>query len=79
MISQYFKHFSHAVKPGAVRIAVTRYDEDIEVTAWKQTDGSLTGVLINRSETARPICIRLNDREADVLLPPCAIADFSVQ
>lgn len=79
LISQYFEHFSHAVRPGAVRIAFTRYSEDIEVTAWKQTDGTLTGVLINRSETARPICIRLNDREADVLLPPCAIADFSIQ
>ena len=79
LISQYFEHFAHAVRPGAVRIASTRYEEETEVTAWKQPDGMLTGVLINRSDTAKPLCIRLNGQEANLLLPPCAIADFTIQ
>ena len=79
LISQYFEHFSHAVRPGAVRIASTRYSGDIEVTAWKQQDGRLAGVLINRAPEARPVCIRMNDQEADLLLPACSIADFSIQ
>ena len=79
LISKYFEHFSHAVRPGAVRIASTRYSGDIEVTAWKQPDGRLAGVLINRAPEARPVCIRMNDQEADLLLPACSIADFSIQ
>ena len=79
LISQYFEHFSHAVRPGAVRIASTRYAEEIEVTAWKQPDGVLTGVLINRATEARSLCVRLNDQEAELLLPACSIADFSIQ
>lgn len=79
LISQYLEHFSHAVRPGAVRIASTRYAEDIEVTAWKQPDGTLTGVLINRTAEAKSICIRLNDQEADVILTPCSISDFSIR
>ncbi len=79
LISRYFEHFARAVQPGAVRIASTRYGEETEVTAWKHPDGTLAGVLINRSAEARPVCIRLNDREADLLLPPKAVADFSVQ
>ncbi len=79
LISQYFEHFSRAVRPGAVRIASTRDSEDVEVTAWNQPDGALKGVLINRSAETRPVCVRLNDLEADLLLQPRSIADFSVQ
>ena len=79
LISQYFEHFAHAVRPGAVRIASTRYSDDIEVTAWKQPDGRLTGVLINRSAESRPVCIRMNDQEADLLLQPRSIADFAIR
>ena len=79
LISQYFEHFSHAVRPGAVRIASTRYGEDVEVTAWKQPYGMLTGVLINRTMETRPVCVRLNDQETELLLPACSISDFSIQ
>ena len=79
LISRHFEHFSRAVRPGAVRIASTRYGEDIEVTAWKQPDGTLTGVLINRTAEAGPVCIRLDDQEAGVLLPPRSICDFSIR
>ena len=79
LISQYFEHFAHAVRPGAVRIASTRYAEEIEVTAWKQGNGTLTGVLINRSAEARPVCVRLQNQEADLLLAPCSVADFTIQ
>ncbi len=78
LISRYFEHFAHAVRPGAVRIAATRYGEDTEVTAWKQPDGTLTGVLINRSETAAPVWIRLDGQEAALMLPPRSIADFAI-
>ncbi|MBQ6232227.1 MAG: glucosylceramidase [Clostridia bacterium] len=79
LISQFFEHFAHAVQPGSVRIAATRYAEEIEVTAWKQPDGTLAGVLINRSAEPKPICVRLRDQEAGLLLQPHSIADFTVQ
>ena len=79
LISQYFEHFARAVRPGSVRIAASRYGEEAEATAWKQPDGTLTGVLINRSEAASPVCIRLCGQEADLLLPPRSISGFLVR
>ncbi len=78
LISQYFEHFSHAVRPGATGIAATRYSDEIEATAWKQPDGTLTGVLMNRTGEIRPVCLRLDGLEADLMMYPFSVADFSV-
>ena len=79
LISQYFEHFARAAAPGSVRVAVSRYTDDIEVTAWKQPEGTLTGVLLNRAAEICPVCVRLGDREADLLLYPCSVASFRIQ
>ena len=60
-------------------IASTRYSDEIEVTACKQPDGRLAGVLINRSAESKPICIRMNVQNADLLLQPRIIADFTIR
>ena len=79
LISQYFEHFARAVQPGSVRIAATRYSEDVEVTAWRQPDGTLAGVLLNRARENCPVCVRLDGLEAELLLYPRSIAHFRIQ
>lgn len=44
----YIKQFSTVILPGAVRIGSTKYTDKIEVTAFKNTDGSTGIVLLNR-------------------------------
>ena len=74
----FLQHDFHDLKL-IFHIVSTRYEEAVEVTAWKQPDGTLTGVVINRTPETKPLCIRLNDQEATLLLPACSIADFSVR
>lgn len=45
----YIGHFSKVIKPGAVRIAFSKYLEDITMTAFKNLDGSIAVVMINRA------------------------------
>ena len=78
LLAQYYEHFAKAVVPGSVRIASSRYSDDIEVTAWKHPDGTLAMVLLNPSKEVRPICVRLNDQEADVILYPQSITSAAI-
>lgn len=65
--------------PGAVRVAISRYAGDIEATAWKWPDGTLALVMLNQSEEIRPVCVRLNDQEADLILYPRSILSARIR
>ena len=45
----------------------------------KRTDGTLAGVLLNRARENRPVCVRLDGLEAELLLYPRSIAHFRIQ
>ena len=79
LLSQYYEHFARAVVPGSVRIASSRYSNEIEVTAWKRPDDTLALVMLNQSDEAKPICVRLNDQEADLILYPRSIASAVIR
>ncbi len=49
----YIGHFSRYLKPGAVRIGSTRFTSRVELTAFRNPDGSLAAVALNR--TGEPI------------------------
>ena len=46
----YIGQFSKFILPGAKRIAFSRYDDRIEVTAFKNTNNSIIVVLLNRND-----------------------------
>lgn len=46
----YIGHFSRYIKRGAVRVATTRFSDKVEAVAFKNPDGKLTAVLMNRTE-----------------------------
>lgn len=45
----YIKHFSNLIQQNAKRIAFSRYTDKIEVTSFKNPDGSIVVVLLNRN------------------------------
>lgn len=45
----YIAQFSKYIKPGATRIAFSRFTEDIEITAFRNPDNSIIVVLLNRN------------------------------
>ena len=46
----YIGHFSRYIKPGAVRIGLSRFTNDLEITTWKNTDGTCVMVVLNMQD-----------------------------
>jgi glucosylceramidase len=70
----YIGHFSRYIRPGAKRIALSKYTYDLEMTAFKNPDGSLVLVLLNRKEREMPVNIRIDDRIIQFAMPKSSIA-----
>lgn len=52
-IAGYIWHFSHFIEPGAIRIGMTRYTDELEVTAFQKED-KISFVVLNRTEKKIP-------------------------
>lgn len=59
-IAGHIWHFSHFIKPGSIRIGMSRYTDELEVSAFKQ-EGQLIVVVLNRTQREIPFYLRLND------------------
>ncbi len=56
----YIGHFSKYIKPGAKRIAFSKFTDKIEVTAFKNFDNSIIVVLLNRTDSKINYKLNLN-------------------
>lgn len=63
-------HFSRYIKPGAVRIGQSRYTGKLESTAFKNPDGNIIVVLLNREEESIPVTLRIGDECVSVTVEP---------
>lgn len=54
----YIGHFSKFVKRGAKRIAVSKYTDKLDVTAFLNPDGERVVVIMNKSDASMPVTIR---------------------
>ena len=75
----YLWHFSHFIRPGAVRIGLSRYTDALEATAFRRTDGRLACVLLNRTGEALPVNLRLNGQVAALQAPPASLTTLLVE
>lgn len=75
----YLWHFSHFILPGAVRIGLSRYTTRLDVTAFKNPDGSLVCVLMNQEDDEKTAFLRLSGQLAEIHLPPRSIGTVIVQ
>lgn len=57
----YIGHFSRFIKPNAKRVAFSRYTDKIEITSFKNIDGSIAVVLLNRTDTNFEYNLCIND------------------
>lgn len=69
----YIGHFSRFIKPGAKRIASTKYTNNLEVVAVKNPDDSITVVFLNSSKESIPVKIRINGQVTELTIPEEAI------
>ncbi|MBS6520430.1 MAG: hypothetical protein KH359_07150 [Clostridiales bacterium] len=69
-----FYQFSHYIRPGSKRIAVTKYSEQIDVTAYQTSEEEIAVLLLNKSEQLLPINIRMHGKVGVLLIPPKTLA-----
>ena len=55
-----FANYSRYIRPGAVRIAATSSNSAVDLTAFKNTDGSVAVVALNTATSADPITYSLS-------------------
>jgi glucosylceramidase len=72
----YLGHFSRFIQVGAQRVLCAASKQDLECTAFINPDGSTVLVVLNRSETAIPFCLRIDQEHCVTALPARAIASY---
>ena len=65
LLQRYYWHFSHFIKPEAVRIGLTKYSDKLEATAFRNPDGSIAVVLFNGGEEPLTVNLRMNRQVAE--------------
>lgn len=74
----YIGHFSRFLQPGAQHIGTTVYTESIEQVAFQNPDGSIAVVLLNRTDAALPVVLRMNGMLIPADLPPQSISTIII-
>lgn len=75
----YLWHFSHFIHPGAVRIGLSGFSEELEATAFLNQDNTVSIVLLNRTYHGITANIRLGEDMAAVTILPESIATARIQ
>lgn len=75
----YIGHFSRFIRPGARRIGCRVSTENLEATAFRNPDGELVVVVLNRSKAAIPFALTLGERVVFVKSPACSIQTYCLQ
>ena len=70
---KYDWHFAHFIKPEAVRLASTRYTDKLDFTAWKNPEGAVVFVLLNRTAEKQASHIRFGGEDFAVESEPHSI------
>lgn len=70
----YIGHFSRYILPGAKRIGFSRCNDLVDVTAAKNTDGSIAVVLLNRGEKDTSYALRMDGKVIRIAIPAKTIS-----
>jgi len=72
----YLGHFSRFIKPGARRVLCAASRQDLESTAFINPDGTVTVVVMNRTEASVRFMLCLDGEAVASELPPHSIATY---
>lgn len=76
-LQAYLWHFSHFIEPGAVRIGVSRYTDQLEAVAFQKGE-KIMFVVLNRTKQELPLYVRIGDMCAKVTAAPESIASGEI-
>ena len=72
-------HFSHVIRPGAVRIGASVYDERISCAAAVNPDGSIGCTMANLHDREMPLTIRVEKEAVDIILPAWSLTSVLIK
>jgi glucosylceramidase len=72
----YIGHISRFVKPGARRVLCASSREALEATAFRNPDGSVVAVVMNRSDAPIGFALRFGEMQTVATLPARSIATY---
>lgn len=72
----YIGHFARFIRPGAWRVQCSTGDTGLEATAFIDAAGTVTVVVLNRSEGAGDFTLSIGTQHIQATLPPRSIATF---
>jgi glucosylceramidase len=70
----YLGHFARFVRPGAHRVHCDTPHQDIEAAAFRNVDGTVAVVVMNRTEQSLRVALRVDQTTGAMELPPRSIA-----
>ena len=74
----YIGHFSKYILPGAKRIGFSRCDDAVDVTAAKNTDGSIAVILLNRESQSKSYAVRIDGNVIRISVPGYTISTLTI-
>ena len=69
----YIRHFSKYIKKNAKRIAHTKYTDKLELTTFKNVDGSVVAVMLNRNDYDLTVNVRMSGKVTHFSVPKKSI------
>lgn len=72
-------HFSKFIRPGAVRIGIENDDNELQVTAAKNPDGSIAIVVFNEGKKPKNFNLALDGKAQTIAIEPQAIQTIVVR
>lgn len=69
-LQKHFNHFSYYIVKGAKRIGFSKYTDALEMTAYKNPDGKIVFVMLNRENEELLTVLRLNGQVAEITVKP---------
>ncbi|MNP50171.1 O-Glycosyl hydrolase family 30 [compost metagenome] len=75
----YIGHFSKYIRPGAKRIGHSKYTDKLETTAFRNPDGTIAVIVMNRTEQELPFTLRFHDNLAENMIPAHAIQTLLIK
>ena len=72
----YIGHFSKYVQKGAKRIGSSKFNQNLETVAFKNPDGSVVSVVLNRTDDDVKFTFRINGSQVDCMAEAHSIATY---
>lgn len=71
-------HFSRFIRRGAIRLGSSTFSEGIKTAAFENPDGSIILVVLNCTEAAGEVWIRLDNLTAEITTPEKSISTYVI-